>query len=78
LTPYSYRHALATAWLKAGRSIDQLAAIMGNTPNIIRHHYSHLLGDARGLRAELEKFRQSQEPPANQELKLHAPGEGAA
>src|SRR5262249_42481315 len=56
VSPYSYRHTLATAWLKAGRSIDQLAAILGNTPTVIRHHYSHLLGDAQGLRSELEQF----------------------
>jgi integrase/recombinase XerC len=78
ITPYSYRHVFATNWLKAGRSIDQLAALLGNTPTVIRHHYSHLLGDAQGLRAELEKFRQGQTPPASQELKLHEPGEGVA
>jgi integrase len=78
LTPYSYRHTFATNWLKAGRSVDQLAALMGNTPDVIRHHYAHLLSDAQGLRAELEKFRQGQEQPASQKPKLHEPGEGAA
>ncbi len=82
LTPYSYRHTIATGLLKAGRSIDLVAALLGNTPNIIRHHYSHLLGDVQGLRAELEKFRaESQAPPASPPappVKLHEPGEGAA
>jgi hypothetical protein len=34
-----------------GRSVDQLAALMGNTPGVIRHHDARLLGDAHGPRA---------------------------
>jgi integrase len=57
LTAYSYRHTFATQWLKSGRSIDDLAAILGNTPNVIRHHYAHLLADQDHLRGQLEQFR---------------------
>ena len=57
LTPYSYRHTFATAWLEQGRSVDILAELMGNSPAVIRKHYSHLLGDAGNLRRQLEAFR---------------------
>jgi integrase len=56
LTCYTYRHQFATNWLKAGRSIDLLAELMGNTPNIIRKHYAHLCGDHKGIRKQLEEF----------------------
>lgn len=45
LTAYSYRHTYATNWLLTGKPIDVLAAVLGNTPEVIRRHYSHLLGD---------------------------------
>lgn len=62
---YSYRHTYATAWLKAGRSIDDLAALLGNTPAVIRRNYSHLCDDRERLRKIAEAFRQKvQEPPA--------------
>ncbi|HYT88548.1 MAG TPA: tyrosine-type recombinase/integrase [Gemmataceae bacterium] len=54
LTPYSYRHTYATRWLESGRSIDDLAALLGNTPAIIREHDAHLcdnLDRLRGLAA---------------------------
>lgn len=57
LTAYSYRHTFATEMLKAGIDVDSLAELMGNSANVIRLHYSHLLADAKGLRAKLEKFR---------------------
>ena len=53
LTPYSYRHTFATAWLEQGRSVDILAELLGNSPAVIRKHYSHLLGDAENLRRQL-------------------------
>ncbi|HEY7157002.1 MAG TPA: site-specific integrase [Gemmataceae bacterium] len=59
LTAYSYRHTFATAWLEQGKPIDQLAALLGNTPETLRKHYSHLLGDSANLRRQLEAFRQS-------------------
>ena len=43
-TPYSYRHTFATAWPEQGRSVDILAELLGNSPAVIRKHYSHLLG----------------------------------
>lgn len=57
LTPYSYRHTFATAWLEKGKSVDVLAELMGNSPAVIRKHYSHLLSDAANLRRQLEAFR---------------------
>ena len=44
LIAYSYRHTLATNWLKAGRSVDVLAELLGNSPETIRRHYAHLIG----------------------------------
>ncbi len=57
LTAYSYRHQYATDMLMAGMDVDALAQLMGNSPMVIRQHYSHLLADAQGLRAKLERFR---------------------
>jgi integrase len=57
LTAYSYRHTFATAWLEQGRSVDILAELLGNSPAVIRKHYSHLLGDAANLRRQLAEFR---------------------
>lgn len=66
-TAYSYRHQYATAWLKAGGSIDDLAALLGNTPQVIRRHYSHICDDTQRLKRLAEAFRQkvtAQEPLA--------------
>lgn len=60
LVPYSFRHTFATDWLSAGRSVDQLAALLGNTPDVIRAHYSHLLGRVDALRDDLTSFRAGQ------------------
>ncbi len=57
LTAYSYRHSWATEMLKAGMDVDTLASLMGNSPAVIRQHYSHLLADRQGLREKLERFR---------------------
>jgi integrase len=57
LTAYSYRHTFATEMLKAGMDVDTLAELMGNSPAVIRLHYSHLLADVKGLREKLERFR---------------------
>jgi integrase len=54
---YSYRHTFATEMLKAGMDVDTLAHLMGNSPVVIRQHYSHLLADKKGLREKLERFR---------------------
>lgn len=72
LTAYSYRHQFATDMLKGGCDVDSLAVMMGNSPLVIRLHYSHLLADAQGLRAKLERFRtgaagtQTAPPPAGE------------
>jgi integrase len=57
LTAYSYRHTYATAWLEQGKSVDVLSGLLGNTPAVIRMHYSHLLGDTANLRRQAEAFR---------------------
>lgn len=57
LTAYSYRHTFATEMLKAGMDIDTLAELMGNSAQVIREHYSHLLADKKALREKLERFR---------------------
>jgi len=57
LTAYSYRHTFAMEMLKAGIDVDSLAELMGNSATVIRLHYSHLLADAKGLRAKLERFK---------------------
>src|SRR5207253_6787644 len=56
VTCYSYRHTYATELLKAGMDVDTLAHLMGNSPLVIRLHYSHLLADKRGLREKAERF----------------------
>lgn len=59
LVPYCFRHTLATNWLKAGGNIDVLAEILGNTPDTIRKHYSHLCKEHEAIRAQLEAFRRN-------------------
>lgn len=61
LSAYSYRHTFATAWLEDEKPIDTLAAILGNSPAVIRHHYAHLLGNRENLRRQVEAFRAGQE-----------------
>jgi integrase len=56
-TAYSYRHTWATEMLKAGMDVDTVASLMGNSPAVIRQHYSHLLADRLGLREKLERFK---------------------
>jgi integrase len=56
VTAYSFRHQVCTDWIKAGKSVDRLAALMGNSATILRKVYSHLLADPGSLRAELEAF----------------------
>ena len=56
LTAYSYRHTFATNWLLAGKSIELLAEIMGNSPPTIRKHYAHLCSDKGAIRKQLEEF----------------------
>lgn len=57
LIPYSYRHTFATTFLKKDRNIDTLAIFLGNSPETIRKHYSHLLSDPGSLRRHLEAVR---------------------
>lgn len=57
LVPNAYRHTFATFWLTAGRGIEHLAELLGNTPETIRKHYSHLCKRHAALRAQLEAFK---------------------
>lgn len=55
--PYAYRHTFCTRWLLSGRSIDILAELVGNSAEVIRRHYSHLLNNPHSLRNALADFR---------------------
>jgi integrase len=57
LVPYTYRHTYATRWLTRGGNIHLLAAQLGNTPDTIWKHYSHLLGQHDAVRAEIDRVR---------------------
>ncbi len=74
LTPYSYRHTFATAWLEQGKSIDILAELLGNSAAVLRHHYSHLLANTENLRRQIEGFRNASaagiETPMLQEARV--------
>lgn len=59
--PYAYRHAFATRWLAQGKSIELLATLLGNSANIIRKNYSHLIHEHDTLRSQLEAFRQQEQ-----------------
>lgn len=79
LSAYTYRHTLATAFLEQGRSVELLAAILGNSPEVIRRHYSHLLGDTSNLRRQLEAFKNAaggSETPAMEPIRGAASGSG--
>lgn len=56
VVPYSFRHTYATRWLESGGGIDDLAALLGNTPEIIRRFYSHVAENVGRLRALQEAF----------------------
>ncbi len=75
VTCYSYRHTYATELLKAGLDVDTLAHLMGNSPLVIRLHYSHLLADKKGLRSKLERFKAVAE--ARTRIPTHPPAAGS-
>ncbi len=56
ISPYGYRHAFAMTWIKAGNSVDVLAELVGNSPETLRRHYSHLDLDPAAIRGQLEAF----------------------
>lgn len=56
LTAYSYRHTFATDWLRSGRSLAILSALIGSSVKTIMRHYSHLIADVRGLGEQLNSF----------------------
>jgi integrase len=76
VTPYGYRHGFATRWLLAGKPIEILAELLGNTPEQIRLHYAHLCGDPAAIRGHLEAFMErngSSPPPAGPEAAPERP-----
>jgi integrase len=54
---YSYRHTYATNWLLNNGSIEVLAEVLGNTPETIRKHYSHIAQHHDSIRAQIERLR---------------------
>jgi integrase len=58
VTAYCYRHTFATNWLLAGKPIEVLAELLGNTPATIMKHYAHLCRNRQAIRRQLEEFRQ--------------------
>jgi integrase len=62
LTAYSYRHTFATNWLLDGKPVEILAELLGNSPQVIYKHYSHLCRNQKAIRAQLEAFKQGQKP----------------
>lgn len=56
LTPYSYRHTFATEWLVAGQPIELLAEWLGNSPEVIRRHYKHLLSRETEMDVAFDRF----------------------
>jgi integrase len=43
LSPYSMRHTFAADLITAGRSIQEVAALLGNSPRTCELHYAHLM-----------------------------------
>jgi integrase len=39
-TPHQFRHTFASKLLSAGVKVDDVAALLGNSPNIVRKHYA--------------------------------------
>lgn len=54
----SYRHTFATRALRLGWTVDMVAALLGNTPEMIRKHYGHLADDCRAMGLAMVKLRQ--------------------
>jgi len=66
LTPYSYRHTFATNWVLAGKPIEVLATLLGNSVAVIEQYYAHPLAELSKLRAHLEGTTQARDTSSNQ------------
>ena len=42
VTPHAYRHTWATDAVTSGKSIEEVARVLGNTPGMVRSTYAHL------------------------------------
>jgi integrase len=58
-TAYSYRHRFATDWLRAGRPMGHLAALLGTSVAMIQRHYGHLDEYRQDLRAAAAGFAEA-------------------
>jgi integrase len=56
ITPYSYRHAYATDWLRSGKPVAILAELLGTSIAMIEKHYGHLARHADDLRVAADGF----------------------
>jgi integrase len=61
VTPYSYRHTWITNALNAGMPMVHVAELVGNTPEIIARHYSHVDANKKHLRGLAEQLHQQQD-----------------
>lgn len=57
-TLYCYRHTWATNYLLAGGTAETLATILGNSIQIIMHHYAHLLQKKKAIGDAVRAFRE--------------------
>ena len=56
VTAYSWRHAFATRWIKAGKPLPVLCELLNTSEGMIRQHYSHLFEEVATLRDSLDQF----------------------
>lgn len=89
LAPYDLRHSLASLLLRQGKSVVEVAAIMGHQPTMCLSTYAHviadldeddrrpadeLIQDARAQLAQYENGRQIEEGPHSNVRRLFAAG----
>jgi integrase len=64
--PHRFRHSLAADLLMKGASVEDVAAILGNSPAIVQKHYSQWIA---GRQTRLDDFMKSTWKPALQVVK---------
>lgn len=56
LRPYDFRHVAATTWIEAGASLGQVAALLGNSSEVVARVYLSVTGDVDAAqRAVMER-----------------------
>lgn len=53
--PYAYRHTYITEAIIRGVPVEMVAALVGNTPQVIHRHYSHVAQDQAAMRSAANK-----------------------